>query len=95
MTNPAVDVIISMGIKGTEDLAPSPNAKNVGIGGKDGLPVMLNADSPGTADQAAPIATENPAALLQIIASSHKKNFRQSAMTRHHDEHFLTRVWPE
>ena len=37
------------GIKATKDLAASPNAKIVVIGGKDGLPVILNADSPATA----------------------------------------------
>jgi len=39
------------GIKATQELASSPNAKIVVIGGKDGLPVILNADSP-TAAQA-------------------------------------------
>ena len=34
------------GIQATKDLASSPNAKVVVIGGKDGLPVILNADSP-------------------------------------------------
>lgn len=34
------------GIKATKDLATSTNAKIVVIGGKDGLPVILNADSP-------------------------------------------------
>lgn len=33
------------GIQATKDLASSPNAKVVVIGGKDGLPVILNADS--------------------------------------------------
>ena len=38
------------GIQATKDLASSSNAKVVVIGGKDGLPVILNADSPaGTA----------------------------------------------
>ena len=34
------------GIQATKELATSPNAKVVVIGGKDGLPVILNADSP-------------------------------------------------
>ena len=34
------------GIQATKDLASSHNAKVVVIGGKDGLPVILNADSP-------------------------------------------------
>ena len=37
------------GIQATKDLASSPNAKVVVIGGKDGLPVILNADSPTSA----------------------------------------------
>ena len=37
------------GIQATKDLASSPNAKVVVIGGKDGLPVILNADSPAGA----------------------------------------------
>ena len=37
------------GIKATKDLASSSNAKIVVIGGKDGLPVILNADSPAGA----------------------------------------------
>ena len=34
------------GIQATKELAGSSNAKVVVIGGKDGLPVILNADSP-------------------------------------------------
>lgn len=44
------------GIQATKDLASSSNAKVVVIGGKDGLPVILNADSPagtGTPDSTA------------------------------------------
>ena len=42
------------GIQATRDLASSSNAKVVVIGGKDGLPVILNADSPaGTPDATA------------------------------------------
>ena len=37
------------GIQATKDLASSPNAKVVVIGGKDGLPVILNADFPAGA----------------------------------------------
>ena len=37
------------GIQATKDLASSSNAKIVVIGGKDGLPVILNADSPAGA----------------------------------------------
>ena len=37
------------GIQATKDLASSANAKVVVIGGKDGLPVILNADSPAGA----------------------------------------------
>ncbi len=43
------------GIQATKDLAASPNSKVIVIGGKDGLPVILNADSPtgGAAPDAA------------------------------------------
>lgn len=47
------------GIKATKDLAASPNAKIVVIGGKDGLPVILNADSPAAA-QAETSAASKP-----------------------------------
>lgn len=44
------DFLRYQGIQATKDLASSPNAKVVVIGGKDGLPVILNADSqPGAA----------------------------------------------
>ena len=39
------DFLRYQGIQATKDLASSPNAKVVVIGGKDGLPVILNADS--------------------------------------------------
>lgn len=48
------------GIQATKDLASSPNAKVVVIGGKDGLPVILNADSPTGA--AAPDASPDKSA---------------------------------
>ena len=48
------------GIQATKDLASSSNAKIVVIGGKDGLPVILNADSPAGAAQVDP--TSKPAA---------------------------------
>ncbi|MFT3957667.1 MAG: prohibitin family protein [Desulfovibrio sp.] len=47
------------GIQATKELAGSSNAKVVVIGGKDGLPVILNADSPtgaGAADAPGPTA---------------------------------------
>ena len=40
------DFLRYQGIQATKDLASSHNAKVVVIGGKDGLPVILNADSP-------------------------------------------------
>lgn len=52
------------GIQATKDLASSSNSKVIVIGGKDGLPVILNADSPtGTAaPDAADAGKANPAA---------------------------------
>ena len=53
------------GIQATKDLASSPNAKVVVIGGKDGLPVILNADSPtgaGAPDAANTAKTPNQGA---------------------------------
>ena len=50
------------GIQATKDLASSPNSKVVVIGGKDGLPVILNADSPAgaaTADTATDKSADN------------------------------------
>ena len=49
------------GIQATKDLASSPNAKVVVIGGKDGLPVILNADSPTGAATPDAAATDKSA----------------------------------
>lgn len=51
------------GIKATRDLAASPNAKIVVVGGRDGLPLILNTETqPGVAAPASPAATPAPAA---------------------------------
>ena len=50
------------GIQATKDLASSPNSKVVVIGGKDGLPVILNEASPAgavTADTATDKSADN------------------------------------
>ena len=49
------------GIQATKDLASSSNAKVVVIGGKDGLPVILNADSPAGAATPDAAATDKSA----------------------------------
>lgn len=50
------------GIRATRDLALSTNAKIVVIGGKDGLPVILNTETPGGAGAAAATPQEAPQA---------------------------------
>ncbi|MGJ3523089.1 prohibitin family protein [Nitratidesulfovibrio sp. D1] len=51
------------GIKATRDLAASPNAKIVVVGGRDGLPLILNTETqPASAAPASPAAAPAPAA---------------------------------
>lgn len=65
------------GIQATKDLASSPNAKVVVIGGKDGLPVILNADSPTGA--AAPDASPDKSAEKSADKSADKSGTQGSA----------------
>jgi regulator of protease activity HflC (stomatin/prohibitin superfamily) len=53
------------GIEATKELAASPNAKFVVVGGRDGLPLILNTEPPGTQPgqkPAAPTEAPGPAA---------------------------------
>ena len=65
------------GIQATKDLASSPNAKVVVIGGKDGLPVILNADSPTGA--AAPDASSDKSPDKSADKSADKSGTQGSA----------------
>ena len=65
------------GIQATKDLASSPNAKVVVIGGKDGLPVILNADSPTGA--AAPDTSPDKSANKSADKSADKSGTQGSA----------------
>ena len=66
-----------LGIQATKDLASSPNAKVVVIGGKDGLPVILNADSPTGA--AAPDASSDKSPDKSADKSADKSGTQGSA----------------
>ena len=65
------------GIQATKDLASSSNAKVVVIGGKDGLPVILNADSPTGA--AAPDASSDKSPDKSADKSADKSGTQGSA----------------
>lgn len=57
------DFLRHEGIKATRDLAASPNAKIVVVGGRDGLPLILNTETqPASAAPAIPAAAPAPAA---------------------------------
>lgn len=60
--NMTADFLRYEGIKATRELAESPNAKVVVIGGRDGLPVILNTDPPPALP---PKAAPPPAAKAQ------------------------------
>ncbi|MDR3436275.1 prohibitin family protein [Telmatospirillum sp.] len=61
------------GIEATSALATSPNSKIIIIGGKDGLPVILN-----TADGPAPSAANPPVAKEAPASSTHSSNARSA-----------------
>ena len=65
------------GIQATKDLASTPNAKVVMNGGKDGLPVILNADSPTGA--AAPDASSDKSPDKSADKSADKSGTQGSA----------------
>lgn len=60
--NMTADFLRYEGIRATKELAESPNAKVVVIGGRDGLPVILNTDPQPSAAPAAPKPAPSPAA---------------------------------
>lgn len=80
--NMTPDFLRYEGIKATKELAASPNAKTVVIGGKDGLPVILNTDSqPGIASVAPPVATPAapPASAPETPKAESEKNAGSSS----------------
>lgn len=79
------------GIRATRDLAASPNAKIVVVGGKDGLPLILNADSPPattatskTDTEDKPVSHDQPQTAVVPDAMKAKGNVQKSGA--HNDD---------